>query len=256
MSGGWRSALSLLFPAPLPAYARILVVSVFCIDMLFILIHLGIHGAFYFGLVPDLDTFRNFNITEDRSFPEWFNYAKLLAISLLLLRISVRARSPLFLALAACFAYAMLDDSLRFHERGGGTLTEALGLPAVAGMRSQDLGEFLVHAAAGLVAAVGLVVGWLRTDAAYRRLGSVFLGLLLLLAFFAVFVDVFRRVVVSDAHQLVHGMVAVIEDGGEMLSTALAFWAALSAWYHVSRRGGAAAVGVPDGGRSSDRRHG
>lgn len=246
---------SLLFPARLPPYARNFVILIFCIDFLFIFIHLGFHGAYYFGHVPDLEAFSNFNITEDRSFPEWFNYLKLFLISSVLFIISFRIRNPLFVVLAFCFFYALLDDSLRLHERGGGLLVERLGLPALAGMRSQDLGEFLIHAAAGFVAIAGLAVGWLRADAAYRRYAATFVFLLFLLAFFAVIVDVFRRAVISDADHLARGLAAVIEDGGEMLVTALSCWVALGAFFHIRRPPDETAAKRGDGA-SRDRRPG
>jgi len=225
--------LSFFFPARLPLHARNLVILVFCVDFLFIFIHLAFHGAFYLGQIPDLDTFENFNITTDHSYPELFNYLQLLFVAAVLFMISYHTRSPLFTILAFCFIYVFLDDSMRFHEIGGGWLVENLNLPAIAGMRSQDLGEFMIFATAGGVFFASLVLAWCYAEAVYRRYAVVFAMLLFLLAFFAVFIDIFRRILVPDTNSVLRGMVGVIEDGGEMLVAALSCWVVLSVFYHL-----------------------
>lgn len=128
----------------------------------------------------------------DGSFAERWGYTKATITGLLLLYLAVLyRRSAVLIATAVLFFVVALDDSLRFHEIGGGKLTRAWGIPYMFGVRGQDIGEILVWAAIGVPLMAWVLIAYFasnpRPRQIVRRLIPAFAGLL----FFAVFIDVF-----------------------------------------------------------------
>jgi hypothetical protein len=167
--------------------------------------------------VFELDLFgRGFYVDTEGGFGECFQYAKLGVTAGLLLLIYARRRAPSYLALAVVFAYLLLDDAFQIHEFVGLHLVSRLGLAGLVGARPQDSGELIVMAATGSVLLAQLALAYRASGTEDRRPVPVYLALLILLAFFGVFVDML--------HMALRGIVtglALVEDGGEMLVVSL-----------------------------------
>lgn len=144
-----------------------------------------------------------------------YGFSFLAAVMFFLVGIERQSRAAMFLFLLMAFVW--LDDAAQYHERSGTWLSGTLSLPAVGGLRSQDLGELLAWALAG-IALLGVLVFALMK----RRPGD--LGMLTL--FFLCFA---LLVVCGVAFDMLHVLapfdlgseIGVIEDGGEMIALAL-----------------------------------
>jgi hypothetical protein len=156
-------------------------------------------------------------IDHDGSFAEWFGYLKLAFIIGCLLRIWRSRRQPIYLALTAMYAFALLDDAFQIHERGGLGLEDAFALQPAGGLRAQDFGEVLAWTMVG-VPMLGLALGaFLRSSQVDRTVGILFLGAFAVLALFAVGTDLLHGVM-SDRFHGADLLFTVIEDGGEQIT--------------------------------------
>lgn len=167
-------------------------------------------------------------VHRDRSVPEFYQYIKLGWCLALVVLLGWSARTWQPVKWAPLFAVLLLTDAATVHEQAGGWLAGALHLPAVAGLRPRDLGE-LVVAAAFMVPSLALVmVAWRRTSAPYRRFHVTIVALLGLLAAFGLIFDLLHSAARTPS---VDQLVALLEDGGEMLavSALLAFLVAHAA---------------------------
>ncbi len=118
------------------------------------------------------------------------------------------------LAWSAVFLWVLADDAASIHERLGEQLGARLGLPALAGLDPQDLGELLVMAAAGGLALLLVGAAHRGTRGPERQLSWRLLALLALLAGFGVGLDM-------AASALRSGWLGFVEDGGEMIGVSL-----------------------------------
>jgi hypothetical protein len=211
------SSLELRLPPSTTALPRATIgrcwpLALFAIDGLFVLLHLmRVSGT----LTSDL-----FHLHLDGGFSEWWQYAKEAAIAAALVQVYRASRQPVYLAWAAVFAYALLDDALMLHEWGGAAVANGLGLTALAGLRPGDLGELLVSAAVGLPLLMACALAHLASNGIARKHSVCLLGCFALLAFFGVLVDMLHIAVVS-AGWAVRG-INVFEDGGELVAMSLA----------------------------------
>jgi len=89
-------------------------------------------------------------------------------------------------------------------------------------LRARDWGELMVWGLVGIFCVGGLVAGFLNSDLRRRAIGIVFLAMLILLASFAVGVDMFHSVInsMTDSYKI-DLAIAFIEDGGEMMVISL-----------------------------------
>lgn len=190
---------------------------------------IGQHGLLH--ILHDLDRIeavpQQLDVNQDRSFAELLNWGKWLGISALLLAVWARSRMPAALGFAVAFALVAADDILSLHESQGAVLVWHLGLESAAGLDAQDLGELLVWAALGAVAVGSVLLGFLASDAAGRRVGRTLLAFLGTLVLFAVGFDMLHAL--FDAVRGANFLLGVVEDGGEMIvgSLCLAFCATL-----------------------------
>jgi hypothetical protein len=121
------------------------------------------------------------------------------------------------------FFYIFLDDSIGIHEHIGGQFTQLLHLPAIGGLRGQDLGEMLVFASAGIMSLVAL--GWsYRTEAnrANRQISVYLFVLLLLFAVCGGVVDMLHMAISTLLHSWwLQRLSTILEDGGELVMMSL-----------------------------------
>jgi hypothetical protein len=176
------------------------------IDGLFILLHL-----LYLEAILHDDLFR---LDWERSYAEFFQYAKMVVIILLLLALNRRQPAAVHWHWLLLFGYFLLDDAFMIHETVGGILVTRLNLPGLWGARPQDLGELLVYAATGLFFLITLLLTYFRSDQAARRLSHYLLLLMVALLFFGVFLDLPQYMVSDPA---LFRWLTILEDGGEHL---------------------------------------
>lgn len=179
---------------------------------------IALFGAYKLGWVTDLA----FHIGEDGGHGEVLQYAKLLWAGVGALWFAHRTREPVCAVLAVLLLVLLLDDGAMLHERAGEWLAVALSLPAVAGLRPQDLGEvlFLATWAGPLFVAGALAYGRSGPDARAFVLPAV--GAIALLAGFGVGVDLVHQMVTGSVE--VRGLDSafmVLEEGGEMVALSI-----------------------------------
>jgi len=211
-----------------------LLILLLLIDGLFILLHL-----LYLEAVLHDDLFR---LDWERSYAEFFQYAKMVAVILLLFVLNRRQPAAVHWHWLLLFGYFLLDDAFMIHETVGGMLVTRLNLPGLWGSRPQDLGELLVYAAAGLFFLIILLFTYFRSDQSARRLSHYLLLLMAALLFFGVFLDLPQYMVSDPA---LFRWLTILEDGGEhlVLSVTVCF---MLAWLsRTAVRSEAAITGAP-----------
>jgi hypothetical protein len=158
----------------------------------------------------------SYSLEDDGGMAEQFQYIKLIWLAACLGVAFLQRRARAFAGWAVFFAFLLLDDALQIHERAGGMLAQALGIPPMFGLRAKDFGEVMV---AGIVGAAACAFAWLairRGREVSRRLSADLLCLLAALALFGVFFDVLHTITYFQL-PAVAPVFALLEDGGEML---------------------------------------
>lgn len=198
--------------------ALVLLISVDLAFMLFDFV-LNIRG---------LGPLASMQVHRDHSVPEFYQYIKLgWAVALVvLLGWVARSWQPTFWA--PLFALLLLTDAASVHEQAGGWLATLLDLPAILGLRPRDLGELIVAAAFVIPSVVIIAFTWRRTSARLRRFHVTIVALLGLLAVFGLVFDLLHS---ATTHPPADQLLALLEDGGEMLavSALLAYLVAAAA---------------------------
>ncbi len=179
-----------------------------CIDLAFILIH-TIHVW-----TPWLGN-RKYSIEADHGLAEVYQYIKLIWIVACLATAFLQTRIKVLISWTILFAFLLLDDATQIHEKTGFWLGERFALPAIAGLRPDDLGEILFAAFIGSLT-IGVVAYALwRGEPRARQVSRDILCLLCVLAIFAVGVDTLH-VIAHFKESALSPVLAMIEDGGEM----------------------------------------
>jgi hypothetical protein len=168
-----------------------------------------------------------FSIAADGGFGEIFGYLKAIVITFCFLTCYFRDRAAVFLALSFAFVVIVLDDSLQIHETFGTRLMVALALEPMAGLRAQDLGELMVWSALGAVVVAALAISFLRSDVRGQNIALIFVGLLGVLIFFAVGVDMLH-IALGDLFRGAGLIWTLLEDGGEMVTLSVITAAAVA----------------------------
>jgi hypothetical protein len=148
-----------------------------------------------------------------------FQYLKYLGICLALGRLFVTTRLRVMLGWVAVFAFLLLDDIGRMHERFGLAFAAATNLPAIGSLRARDLGELVFALLAGLVVLPLVVFGWLRGARPARAISTDLALLLVALAGCGVGADFVHRLLSVTSMDAIAGLV---EDGGEMFVLSIA----------------------------------
>lgn len=219
--------------------AQIIIISIFFANMAFVgahcVVQIAIHLDSNVGIYY-MNRFHHFRIDRDGTLAEWFNYLQTALCVAFLLGILRRTRQPLYGAWALIFLFAVADDSLEIHERAGAYLASHPGVPPLPGLSPQASGELLVWVAAGSVLLSVLCWSFLRSRPGAWAAGGVLGVAFAALVFFAVGVDMIHTRV-SEPGAVLHDVLGIIEDGGEMLSIALACGLALLLYRHPATAG-------------------
>lgn len=186
-----------------------LLIALVLVDLLF----MGVHALHVWS--PWLKSWM-FSIELDRSLAELFQYLKQALLVLFLALAFMRSRRWGFVGWALLFGFLLLDDMLEFHERFGRIVGPALGLPSMFGLRPDDHGEIAYAALLGVAVLSFVRITLRRGSRVTRHVSSDLLCLLVVLAVFAVAFDVLHTMTYFGA-PAVADVVALLEDGGEML---------------------------------------
>jgi hypothetical protein len=189
------------------------------IDFLFVVVFFAyaVYAVFY---NQDASLLESRWALGDWSYSEMFGYLKMVVIIFLLVSIQQIWKRPIYLAFTLIFTFALLDDALRVHERLGSRIVQALTLQPIGGLGAQDLGELLVWTIVGvplLAGAIAAAIGSPRED---RYNGVLLLGMLAVLALFAVVADMVH-VMQMSAFRGANTLFNMIEDGGEQVTLSL-----------------------------------
>jgi hypothetical protein len=207
-----------------------LLLFLLAVDAIFILLHV----LFDLGLLSD----RRFLLGRDNGYAEMFGYLKEGGIILASCALAVRARQSLYVAWAALFLYMLLDDSLLLHERVlGSALRQILGLgrkDVVLGMNARDLVENTMLALLALLILGIMVVVYHFGDRAFKKMSRGLFILLAALAFCGVVVDFIHAVIVRSTlrreYSEVNSLLAILEDGGELVIISFILWFVVLSW--------------------------
>jgi hypothetical protein len=222
-----RSWIQWLEPPGSGEVFRRLLAMLLLTDAILIVIHFGLltRGP---GSSAVLHVVRDdWLIGTDRSFPELFQYTKWAGISGLLVLCAWRNKASAFAWMAVIFVILLLDDSLMLHERGGGVLARYLDLRPALGLRPQDRGELIVWSGLGAIAVSCAVIAHttLRPGETVvaQRLAVTLAGLVAV----GVGVDMLHSMVIENlsagsGRNMVHRVMELVEDGGEMALASLA----------------------------------
>lgn len=162
-----------------------------------------------------------FSVTRDGGLGETYQYLKMFWIVLLLAGVSVRTGRLSYLSWSLLFLYLLLDDSLQLHERLGSVVASRLGYATAFHLRPQDFGELTAVGSVGLLFAGLLALTWWRGDSEFRRTSRNLALLVGVVVLFGVGVDMLHSMADSPA---LTAALALLEDGGEMVSISFVCW--------------------------------
>lgn len=185
------------------------------IDVLFIIGHCII--ALFGNYQP-----RIFLVDTEHGYPEIFQYIKYLVLILIAgYFIFIKKRYSYF-TWFILFTILLLDDSLRFHERAGEFIANYMGYTPAFGLRDVDFGEITY---AFLVSNVIFICSIIALRKNSKKTKKTFLDISLLFGFFLFFgigVDMIHSMV--ENVYILSAVVALIEDGGEMIALSVLVW--------------------------------
>ncbi|TGV01586.1 hypothetical protein [Flavivirga rizhaonensis] len=186
------------------------------IDLIFI----SAHCLLLFGII---DYNLDFSIEKDFGYAEFYQYIKEFGIFLILIFLFYEKEQIIYLVWAMFFLYVLLDDSLSLHEVYGVYLADYFNFQPKFNLRAEDFGELLIFLSIGVLFFISIIFAFFKTDLMGRLVTRNLFILILILAFFAIFVDQLHIMVPSGKNKF-----AVLEDGGEMLIMSFIFIYALS----------------------------
>ena len=172
---------------------------------------------------PGLTAFSHprWNGDVDGSVAEMAGQLQLLVTVVMLVFVARLRRAAIYLAWALILTAALLDDHLMLHELWGAAIAARWGLPEVAGLRPQDLGELAVWAGLALVLGAVLIIAHLRAAPGDRRRSMILLALMGLLAIFAVVVDMAHIGLADATPPVVDKVLFIVETAGELVPLTL-----------------------------------
>jgi hypothetical protein len=157
----------------------------------------------------------------DGTFVEMFGHTQLVGGAVMLVFLAVIRRSPSFVVWTGVLVVLVADDFFQIHESVGADLVRRHGLPAVAGLRPQDLGELLVWAVLALVLGSALLISYFFSSRADRRHSRALFGWLCLLAVFAVVIDQLHVILEPHVSHTVSLALTLTETTGELVGMTL-----------------------------------
>ena len=171
---------------------------------------------------------RFYRISEQGSAGEFAGYVTSQMAVIFIMMTALRLKSSLHMMIAMLVQYMLLDDMFMLHEMMGSDIA-AMFFAGKYLVPAQALGE-LCFGVGFCAAAVAVFAFSLRTTTPYlRSLAFLLFAPLCLLAVCAIGVDFFHALVPRSAKYL-DGLVALLEDGGELLAMFILMLVAAAQW--------------------------
>jgi hypothetical protein len=189
-------------------------------DFAFIALHF-INNLFFRKVLPSFH-WKYFDIDQDRSIPEFFQYIKWLLIIIVLIRISKTKRSYEYLSWALLFLYFLCDDALRIHENVGHFFERNFSIAAPFGLRVQDIGELAITGLAGSIIIPLIFWTYLKGSNEFKKMSNIMIVFIGSLVFFGIIVDLADIAIHIRRIPII--VLEAFEDGGEMLVASLILW--------------------------------
>lgn len=211
---------------------RTMLVLLVAADVTLILLNILAVLAFKAGLLAEVPEL--VKVTHDLSLPEDFNYAKWAVIVIALLWLTLRDRWLTPILWAIVFMMILLDDAFQVHEWLGHDVAVALGLPSNSLLYGDDFGELVVFGLMGAVALGIAVTSYAQKGPSARVMTLRYALVVAGLGFFGVGADAIHQMVVhfvvgSFFETILPQLMALFEDGGEMIVGSLALALTLTA---------------------------
>jgi hypothetical protein len=195
------------------ATARTWLVLLIAADLAFIVLHV-------IYTETSLLRGRPFSLEADNGIPEAYQYVKQFWIALCMGALFHRTRAVVYTGWTLVFAFLLMDDAFQFHEHFGHWLGGQYQLPAIFGLRPDDIGELLFAAAIGSVTALLIGFGFWRGDSHARVVSRDMALLVIALAVLGVGVDIVH-VIAYFKGSLLAQFLLLLEDGGELIVVSL-----------------------------------
>lgn len=161
-----------------------------------------------------------FSLKADRGLSEIFLYSQYYLIALLFVLLAFQRKTPMMGFWSLVFIYFLLDDSLRFHEKGGALIGTYIdfGPLAYGSLGNVAPAEALFYLLVGGLIVV-LAAGAFRLGSGeFKKVSKPLVVLLACFAFFAVGVDVIHH---GITHPFFSAIADIIEEGGEIVTICL-----------------------------------
>ena len=195
------------------ATARTWLVLLIAADLAFIVLHV-------IYTETSLLRGRPFSLEADNGIPEAYQYVKQFWVALCMGALFHRTRAVVYTGWTLVFAFLLMDDAFQFHEHFGQWLGGQYQLPAIFGLRPDDIGELLFAAAIGGVTVLLIGFGFWRGDSHARVVSRDMALLVIALAALGVGFDVAHVISYFKAPALAQFLL-ILEDGGEMVVVSL-----------------------------------
>jgi hypothetical protein len=216
---------------PLPEFRSLATIATLALIALVIIDVVAGMLKFKGYLAPEVVQF--YRISEQGSLGEFAGYIATQMAVIFIALVAMRLRSTLHVMIAVLLQYLMLDDMFMLHETIGTGIAKLFGTGDYL-FPAQALGELCF----GLFFCSAVVVVFVmatRSSTSYlRSLAALLFAPLCLLAFCAVGVDFFHALVPRSAKYL-DGIVALAEDGGELVAMLSLMLVAAAQWMALQR---------------------
>lgn len=157
-----------------------------------------------------------FDITQEFSFGEIWEYCLTGAAAVFLLWKFRKFREPILATLGWVFAWLTLDNMLALHEQSGQLLAPLFSFASATSARAQDFGEIATFLLVGGVILAAVIFSIPRSSENANIQSFAVVILLACGAGFGVVVD-FAHQFFQNVSPLVRGILSLVEDGGELV---------------------------------------
>ncbi len=165
---------------------------------------------------------RSFLVTQDRGYPELFQYLKYLAIVLIVTKRIIASKKYDYLPWLVLFLIMFIDDAFMLHERFGHFFAKILVLQPAWGLRAVDFGELIYATLMGLMFLGPLLWYYYKGSGIVKKTFFDIFILFSILLFFGVAFDMLHQV--FEEYNIIYSVFGLIEDGGEMIALSVLVW--------------------------------